>query len=243
MAETTVVEKLDGLVAKWHLLQHPFYRAWTAGTLSREALALYAEQYYQHVETFPEHLRTLAGRTDGELRVTIEENLAEEENPARPHPKLWREFAAAVGVSEARLEGAAPLPGVRALTETYKRICSGGRPSAAVAAFYVYEAQVPEIATQKIDGLRRFYGVAEPNGLAYFAVHEEADVRHRAAWREWLNAQPEEETDAALLAGEEALRALWGALDAVTPECCSGLRASQPPAARLRRGFGGQAAR
>ncbi len=212
-----LVEKLDSLVAKWHLLRHPFYRAWTAGTLERKALELYAEQYYQHVKSFPEHLRALAGRVDGELRPVVEENLAEEENPARPHPKLWREFAAAAGVSDARLDEASPLPGVRALTETYKRLCAERRPSAAVAALYVYEAQMPEIATQKIDGLRRFYGVTEPRGLAYFAVHEEADVRHRAAWREWLNARPAEETEAALQAGEEALQALWGALDAVTP--------------------------
>ena len=217
MEAGSLVGQLDALVAKWHLLQHPFYRAWTAGTLERKALELYAEQYYQHVKAFPEHLRTLAGRVDGELRAVVEENLAEEENPARPHPKLWREFAGAVGVADAQLDGAAPLPGVRALTETYKRICSEGRPSAAVAALYVYEAQVPEIATQKIDGLRRFYGVAEPRGLAYFAVHEEADVRHRQAWREWLSAQPAEETEAALRAGDEALRVLWSALDAVTP--------------------------
>lgn len=226
-----VVQKLDALVAKWHLLQHPFYRAWTAGTLKREALELYAEQYYRHVKAFPEHLRALAGRTEGELREVVEENLAEEENPARPHPKLWREFAGALGVSDARLDGAAPLPGVHALTQTYKRICAEGRPSAAVAALYVYEAQVPEIATQKLDGLRRFYGVTEPRGLAYFAVHEEADVRHRQAWREWLAARPAEETEAAVQAGEEALRALWGALDAVTPECCSGLQPPQQPAA------------
>ena len=231
MESGNLVGQLDALVAKWHLLQHPFYRAWTAGTLTREALELYAEQYYQHVKTFPQHLRTLAGRAGGELREVVLENLAEEENPARPHPKLWREFAGALGVTDARMDGAAPLAGVRALTETYKRICSEGRPSAAVAALYVYEAQVPEIATQKIDGLRRFYGVTEPRGLAYFAVHEGADVRHRQAWREWLAAQPVEETEAALEAGEEALRALWGALDAVTPEGCSGLRSPQQPAA------------
>jgi pyrroloquinoline-quinone synthase len=217
---SNLVEQLDALVAKWHLLQHPFYRAWTAGRLTREALALYAEQYYQHVKAFPENLRALAGRVNGDLRGVVEENLAEEENPARPHPKLWREFAAAVGVNDERLDKAAPLPGVRLLTETYERICAEGRPSAAVAALYVYEAQVPEIATQKIDGLRRFYGVSEPRGLAYFAVHEKADVEHRAAWRAWLAAQPAEDTEAALAAGEEALRALWGALDAVTPPNC-----------------------
>ena len=50
-------------------------------------------------------------------------------------------------------------------------------------------------------------------------MHEEADVRHRAAWRRWLAAQPEESNGPALAAAERALRALWGALDGVTPQC------------------------
>ncbi len=220
MERRSLVERLDALVGKWHLLGHPFYQAWTAGTLRREALELYAEQYYHHVKAFPEHLRTLAARTEGELRGVIEENLAEEENPAQPHPKLWREFAGALGVSDERLDGTTPLPGIEALLTTYRQLAAQGSTAAAVAAFYVYEAQVPEVATQKINGLRRFYGVTEPRGLRYFAVHEEADVRHRAAWRQWLEQQPAEEAEPALRAGEEALRALWGALDAVTPRSC-----------------------
>jgi hypothetical protein len=70
------------------------------GELSRESLQLYAAQYYRHVEAFPGHLRVLAVRTEGPLQGLIRENLAEEENPAAPHPKLWRDFAAAVGVGE-----------------------------------------------------------------------------------------------------------------------------------------------
>ncbi|HSC77319.1 MAG TPA: CADD family putative folate metabolism protein [Candidatus Acidoferrales bacterium] len=225
-----LVEGLDALVAKWHLLGHPFYQAWTAGTLTREALQLYAEQYYHHVKAFPDNLRTLAGRTEGELRGIIEENLAEEENPVAPHPKLWREFAEAVGVAEARMDESSPLPGIEKLLATYRQQALTGS-TAAVAALYVYEAQVPEIATKKIEGLKRFYGVTEPRGLRYFAVHEEADVRHRAAWKQWLEQQPAAEAEPAVRAGEEALQALWGALDAVTPEGCSGLRPPQQPSA------------
>ncbi len=226
-----LVAKLDALVAKWHLLGHPFYQAWTAGTLTREALQLYAEQYYHHVRAFPETLRTLAGRTDGELRGIVEENLAEEENPAAPHPSLWREFAGAVGVADSRMDESTPLTGIEKLLATYEQQASQGPAAAAVAALYVYEAQVPEIAAKKIEGLQRFYGVTEPRGLRYFAVHEEADVRHRAAWRAWLTQQPAEEVEPALRAGEEALKSLWGALDAVTPECCSSLRPPQQPTA------------
>lgn len=225
-----VVEQLDELIKRWHLLQHPFYQAWTKGTLDRSALQLYAAQYYRHVQAFPEHLRELAERCDGSLRSLVEENLAEEEAPGRTHPQLWRDFAAAVGVGPEALDHAAPLAGIDFLVNTYKGICRQRSLAEAVAALYVYEAQVPEIAAQKMDGLRRSYGVRDPKGLAYFAVHEEADVRHRAAWRGWLArlrfsssggqaAQEKAERERVLATAEEALRALWGALDAVYPAC------------------------
>ena len=90
-----------------------------------------------------------------------------------------------------------------------------------MAAFYVYESQVPEIATQKIAGLKKHYNIIDEPSLRYFAVHEEADVRHRAAWREWLSKQDSADAVAVLCAAERSLKALWGALDAVYPEGCS----------------------
>jgi pyrroloquinoline-quinone synthase len=217
----SILTGLDRLVEKYHLLKHPFYRAWTQGTLSRESLALYAEQYYQHVRAFPENLKQLASRSNGELRILVDENLAEELDPAGPHPKLWRQFANAVGASDADIDSARPLPGIAALLDTFDELSENSSKSQAVAAFYVYEAQVPEIATQKIAGLKKFYGVTEKSALQYFAVHEEADVRHRAAWRQWLAAQPESEVVNIHAAAERALKALWSALDAVYPQPCS----------------------
>ena len=220
-AGEALVTALDALIQKHHLLQHPFYQAWTKGTLDRASLQLYAAQYYKHVEAFPQHLRRLATRTEGELRSLIEENLAEEENPRLPHPKLWRDFAASLDVEGATLDSTQPLPGTQALVDTFQQISEQGTPTEAVAAFYAYESQVPEIATRKIDGLRRFYDITEPRSLAYFAVHEEADVRHRQAWRTWLAQQSDVDTEAVLHGAERALRALWGALDAVSPESYS----------------------
>jgi pyrroloquinoline quinone (PQQ) biosynthesis protein C len=57
--------------------------------------------------------------------------------------------------------------------------------------------------------------------LAYFAVHEEADVRHRAAWRNWLENDKEADSFSVLCAAERSLKALWGALDAVYPLACA----------------------
>jgi pyrroloquinoline-quinone synthase len=217
----TLVESLDALVQKHHLLKHPFYRAWTEGKLSQESLAFYAEQYYQHVRAFPENLHQLAARTNGTVRKLVEENLAEERDPVAPHPMLWRQFAQSLGVSEAALDDAHPLPGISALLDNFDELAGHGSIAQAIAAFYAYESQVPEIAAQKISGLQRFYGITETRALAYFAVHEEADVRHRAAWREWIATQKNLDEVAVLCAAERTLKALWGALDAVYPQGCA----------------------
>ena len=96
MSNTQLLEKIDAAIAEKNLLKHPFYQDWQAGKLSRESLQLYAAQYYRHVEAFPRHLRVLAARADESLKPVVLENLAEEENPAAPHPQLWRDFAAAL---------------------------------------------------------------------------------------------------------------------------------------------------
>ena len=220
-APKTMLDSIDSLIDRYHLLKHPFYQAWTEGTLSKEALQLYAAQYYQHVRAFPENLKQLASRTNGNLQTLVNENLAEEVDPSAPHPTLWREFAASLGVSDVALDSSRALPGIAALLDTFDEVSTDGSTAQAVAMFYSYEAQVPEIATQKISGLRKFYGITDSRSLRYFAVHEEADVRHRAAWRAWLEAQKNIDELAVLCAAERSLKALWGALDAVYPEGCA----------------------
>jgi len=215
MPSTALLQKIDAAIAERNLLKHPFYQDWQMGKLSRETLQLYAAQYYRHVEAFPKHLRVLAARTEGPIRDIVLENLAEEENPERPHPKLWRDFAATLGVNEEDITCCPSLPGTQAVVETFREIVGDRSVAEAVAALYAYEAQVPEIATTKIEGLKKFYGVTSPKGLAYFTVHEEADKAHRAAWRGWLEEHARGEEEEILATTHEALNALWGALDAV----------------------------
>ncbi len=217
----TLLESIDALIEEYHLLKHPLYQEWIEGRLDRETLQLYAEQYYQHVRAFPDNLKQLAGRSQSPLAEVVEENLADEENPHAPRPVLWRQFAESVGVSQEVLETARPLPGIAALLDTFDEVSLHGSLVEAVAAFYAYEAQVPEISRRKISSLRRFYNVTDPQALAYFEVHEEADVRHRAAWRSWLASQATSDNLGVLLSAERSLKALWGALDAVYSKASS----------------------
>lgn len=215
MRNTALLERIDTAIAEKNLLKHSFYQDWQMGKLTRQNLQLYAAEYYRHVEAFPNHLRVLEGRTEGELRDIVRENLAEEENAAAPHPKLWRAFAAALGVNPQEPASSAPLPQTRAVVDTFREIVTNRPVAEAVAALYAYEAQVPEIATTKIEGLKRFYGIDQPEALAYFVVHEQADKVHRAAWRNWLEQQAEASEEQTLATTNRALDSLWGVLDAV----------------------------
>jgi len=223
MSNVELLDRIDAAIGEKNLLKHPFYQDWQAGRLSRQSLQLYAAQYYRHVEAFPKHLRILAARADESLKAIIIENLAEEEDPARPHPQLWRDFACTLGVGEDDITSSPSLPGTQNVVHTFRHICANRSLIEAVAALYAYEAQVPEIATSKIDGLKRFYGISEAKGIAYFSVHQEADKAHRAAWRRWLaeNAPANRAKEEQILAStHEALNALWGALDAVHSGTC-----------------------
>src|ERR1700745_4474048 len=56
MTRQQFFEQLDSRIAKYDLLCHPFYKAWSAGELTRDDLREYALDYYRHVEAFPTYL-------------------------------------------------------------------------------------------------------------------------------------------------------------------------------------------
>ena len=91
-----------------------------------------------------------------------------------------------------------------------------------LAALYAYESQIPEVATTKIAGLKKFYGINSEAALAFFKVHEKADEIHSQVTREALvklsetNAQKQE----ALTAAATAVDALNLLLDGVYEEYC-----------------------
>lgn len=219
MSNSHLLARIDAAIAEKNLLKHPFYQDWQAGKLSRESLQLYAAQYYRHVEAFPKHLRVLAARADESLKPVVLENLAEEEDPSAPHPRLWRDFAASLGVHEEDVLYSPALPGTQNVVHKFREICGDRSIAEAVAALYAYESQVPEIAATKIDGLKRFYGITQPEDLAYFSVHEHTDKAHRSAWRNWLENHACGDEEGILASTNEALDALWGALDAVHRTC------------------------
>lgn len=217
-------EQLEARIGKYDLLCHPFYKAWSAGQLTRNDLREYAQDYYHHVEAFPSYLAALGMRLEeGELRRAVLANMCDEKGvdgrPGRdsvPHSELWLDFAEGMGSSR-NLEWHSPVPEIRQLIRHFQQVASEGSPEDALAAFYTHESQVPRIAQEKERGLRETYG-ADDKTCGYFALHATADVYHARVWRKQLEkriAAHPEAADAALDAAENAARMLWKALDGI----------------------------
>ena len=211
-------DRIDAIIADRSLLKHPFYQTWQAGELTLEALRGYACQYYHHVLAFPTYVSgTHANCDDLPDRQELLENLVEEEQGPDNHPELWLRFGEALGLSREGMIGSTPLPETRGLIETYRRITKDTPFVRGISALYAYESQVPEIAGTKMDGLKRFYGIDDPQGLRFFVVHHSLDVEHAKVTRNLVSKYgetPEAQEDATS-AVEEATQALWSFLDGV----------------------------
>jgi pyrroloquinoline-quinone synthase len=199
------------------MLKHPFYQAWTAGTLSLERLQNYAVEYYPHVAAFPRYLSAIHSRcADIATRQAILENLIEEERGAENHPELWLRFAEAIGVARERVLDAPTSTSSIGLVAEFTRLAESGHVPSGLAALYAYESQIPAVATAKIDGLKRFYGITDERGLSFFAVHEKADVWHARAGGDLIarHCATDRDRELAVAAADRALAALWTLLDA-----------------------------
>ena len=209
-------DELHQCIAKYDLLCHPFYRAWSAGELTRDTLREYAADYYHHVAAFPTYLSALHCRLpDGETRRALLGNLCDEEIGGVPHSELWLDFAEGMGNQRDRVRLGKPSEPVRDLIDTFRSLVSCGSLPGAFAALFAYESQVPRIAKLKARALGEQYG-ADAKTCRYFVLHETADIQHAQVWREQLAQLLQLAPDIAneaLLSGEQAAQALWKALD------------------------------
>lgn len=209
--------ELDARIAKYDLLCHPFYKAWSAGQLTREDLRAYGREYFRHVEAFPSYLADFAERSESaSLRRTVLANRDEETgaNGTRPHSELWLDFVEGMGGERAASH---EVPEVDALTTSFHAVATDGAPEEALAAFYAYESQVPRVAAEKACGLREMYGAGEKT-CGYFTLHTTADVYHSRVWRNQLAKIVDNNPAAAeraLTAAENAAKALWNALEGI----------------------------
>jgi len=211
------LDKIDNDIAQKHLLKHPFYLAWTRGELSTEALADYARQYYHHVAAFPTYLSAVHAKCENQpTRKQLLSNLIDEEAGSPSHPELWLKFAEGLHVSDLDVRSTEKQPETKNLIDTFRSVCHDRPTAEGLAALYAYESQIPAICESKIDGLRKYYGVNNPEHYRYFSVHIEADRAHSADERKMLSSYIDNHNLESVKASvNRVLDALWEMLSGV----------------------------
>jgi pyrroloquinoline-quinone synthase len=204
----TTIRDLDRLVTRRHLLQHPFYTAWSKGELPIDTLREYARQYYHFEVNFPRFVAGAYARiTNPADRRVLLDNLVDEEGRSPTHPELWLDFARAIGARAPPTRPARPTVG---LLRAYERHTLGGSAPAALGSLYAYESQFPRVAAEKSRGLRAHYGIRSRSAHEFFRVHTFADVAHSAAERGLLRSYLGQSS----AAGRDAERGLRDSLEA-----------------------------
>ena len=191
-----LIERIDAARERWNVLEHPFYKRWSCGELSRDELAWYAGEYRHAVVAL----------ADTAAKAGNEEHAREEAD----HVDLWDEFAAAFDADTRR----APSPET---AECVTAWTAPGNRREALAVLYAIEAGQPAVSKRKLDGLAEHYGVSpgEP-GAAYFALHTELDHEHADESRQVLEAEGSaDDADRLVEVAEAALRGNWTLLDGV----------------------------
>lgn len=191
-------QNLDTILEKWNLLKHPFYQAWSAGTLPVDALQVYAREYGNFIATLPRGWETL--------------NDAETAQEEREHAEMWTDFTAALGSFTAD----ASLPQTANLVSASRTLFSAR--ASALGAMYAFEAQQPATAQSKLDGLKTHYKL--PQGVEpYFEVHAKNWHESEKILR-MIESLPAAEQAEALAACEQMAQSLWDALSGIHDATC-----------------------
>ncbi|MCB0417020.1 MAG: CADD family putative folate metabolism protein [Bdellovibrionales bacterium] len=210
--------RLEELIQSRHLLETSFYKRWTAGNVSREELQGYAKEYYQFEKEFPRFISAVHSKCeDLEMRQMLLENLIDEERGENNHPELWMRFAEGLGVRREELQNHFHSDETEHLLRNFREATGSAHVVDGLAALYAYERQQPEVVRQKIDGLKRYYGLSEDRAVDFFRVHQVADVHHAETEISLLErlCDDEEMKERAVLVVQRTLDTLYDFLDGV----------------------------
>lgn len=219
----SIVDRLNAKITEKSLLKHPFYQAWQRGELTLNDLRRYAEQYYFFEANLPRFLSGIhANCFFTDVRKVILENLWDEEHGEENHLALWIDFCKILDLNERDVSLTDMYLATRNLVTVYSLAClHSGSFREGLVAVYAYEAQVPEIARVKMEGLKQFYGITDEKALKFFVVHSELDKEH--SFREakmleryaLLDARPVRFGEYAELVVDKVLAAWWNFLDGI----------------------------
>jgi pyrroloquinoline-quinone synthase len=158
------------------LLDHPFYRAWERGEISREELAVYHRSYADLIQNIPSYWQSVVSvlRPDHPTGMTI---IQEE----RDHLLLWEAWGRDFPPPD-------DFPRLQEALEIFDTMT----PSQLLGALQAFEIQQPEVARIKKETLMQHYGL-RAEVLSYFDqhIHEEPHIAF-GGWLACRFADPQE---------------------------------------------------
>ena len=138
------------------------------------------------------------------------ENLVDEEIHGTDHPALWMQFAEGMGAKRDEVLSTVYRDKTEAMVDVYYDLAEQDWRDG-LCALYAYEYQVPAVSESKIDGLKKFYDIADEKTLAFFSAHQVYDVEHANQVARLIEKYVD--ADQAEAATAKAAQALWGFLD------------------------------
>lgn len=212
-----IMQKIDEIISARHMLNHPFYEKWACGELTRAQLQEYAKDYYLHMKRVPSYVLGLATAAQKNGNQNLAQILNAAHDEEQKNIALWEDFAAALGVEKSALHNHEFSDAAKKKCAIFEKFCNENVACVApgLAALYAYEKQVPDVAREKIRGLKEYFDVTDEAAVAYFATNEESDVRHANNHKEQISALATSDfsKNQAILAADEVTRALYDFLD------------------------------
>jgi pyrroloquinoline-quinone synthase len=185
----------DAVIAQYSLLHHPFYVAWSEGTLPVAALRDYAGEYGAFIDTIAHGWDTVGSPAI----ARVEEN----------HSEVWNStFAASLGTSVTSPR----IAGVAKLVEISRELFA--ERATALGGLYAFEAQQASTAQSKLNGLREHYQELPQGCGEYFDLHRD-DYQEPSLLADELDNLREIDRERALGACERMCRGLYDALTGI----------------------------
>jgi pyrroloquinoline-quinone synthase len=196
-------QQLLSTITKFDLNQTKFYQAWSAGTLSDEALKCYANEYGNFIGQLAKGWITVGDQAQAQIEET--------------HYDIWKDdFCRALEVKITEVA----IPAIADLITTAESMFS--HKTEALGALYIFIAQQASTSKSKIEGLQKHYSLPSFSE-SYFEEHLGSDVLADKLLKMIETLTPEEQKEviaAANIFGEKIFFALEGIYDTYSRADC-----------------------